>query len=162
MHDELLAGEGPSMLISMSTTRSGNWFWQSVIANLEQKIVQGKGLFLEHFPTIHNDDALKFNHLLALTRTMIEAGNTMQDTEYEKQDIKGFFDALSMKWHEMLEKDDELLGLNLEGEHITSRLGLYSMLCFYQSKFEVYLREVNDDGEEESEDVEFDPFPLDG
>jgi hypothetical protein len=123
-------------------------------------IVDGRELYPEEFPTINNNDSLKFCHLLAFTSMLIEADGMIQDTEYTWKEIKEFFSSLSMQWRSMLLKSDQILGLGLESDAAgVARQGLYLMLEFYQSKFHDFMREIReekepDDNDEEDEDEE--------
>jgi hypothetical protein len=167
LYSEFL-GRGGNSRISMITTRHGNVFWDTAIAYLQKVIMNGQDLCLGGFPTISNNDSLEFCHLLAFTRTLIEADELIQDTEYAWDEIKEFFNSLSMQWRSLLLKSDEVLGLGLEGDATgLSREGLYLMLEFYQSKFHFYMTEIRDDyheedeaADDEAEDFRFAPFPL--
>jgi len=150
------------------TTHSGNKFWEAVFAYFLKTIVKGRHLFLEDFPTIPNKDSLQLCLLLGLTRTLIEsAEDFFLDHEYPMTDIKDFFDALSIQWRKVLLESDETLGLGTAGDPDSgsaSREGLYVMLDFYSSRFELCFTDMVDvlGDNEDHDDVgtfEFAPFP---
>eukprot|EP00985_Skeletonema_marinoi_P011248 scaffold5329_cov126-Skeletonema_marinoi.AAC.3 len=150
------------------TTHSGNKFWEAVFAYFLKTIVKGRHLFLEDFPTIPNKDSLQLCLLLGLTRTLIEsAEDFFLDHEYPMTDIKDFFDALSTQWRKVLLESDETLGLGTAGDPDSgsaSREGLYVMLDFYSSRFELCFSDMVDvlGDNEDHDDVgtfEFAPFP---
>eukprot|EP00956_Cyclotella_meneghiniana_P030861 scaffold79185_cov75-Cyclotella_meneghiniana.AAC.1 len=174
IRDELL---DTSSGIRFVTTHSVNIFWQSVLSFFEREIERKvEDSRLEEYASIQNLDSLRFCHLLALTRILIEEGDSSQDTDYSPEDIKLFFDSLSNEWRSILSKSDEVLGLGLDRRvPDASREGLYCMLGFYEAKFgrffydmSSYLNEDEDDDDEEDEDEEdgaeervirFAPFP---
>jgi hypothetical protein len=169
LYNEFLDQDGHSR-IRMFTTRSGNIFWENVIDYLQRVIVKGRDLYPEDCPTINNNDSLKFCHLLAFTRMLIEADGLIQDTEYGWIEIKEFFSSLSMQWRSVLLESDQVLGLGLEDDAGVARQGLYLMLEFYQPKFHDFMSEIREDEEpdandedDEPDENEFAPFPpLDG
>ncbi|KAL7434494.1 hypothetical protein ACHAXM_004184 [Skeletonema potamos] len=149
--------------IRFTTTRSGNTFWQAVLAYFQKVIVKGRHSYLDQYPSIPNEDSLKLCLLLGLTRTLIESEESFQDTEYTKKEIKEFFDSLSSKWRSVLSESDDVLGLGMAGNldsNSASREGLYVMLEFYRSKFDFYFSDMEDGQDDEDlGEFEFDPFP---
>lgn len=131
-------GEDPRIRsrLQSGTTDAGNIFWNLVLEEIPTKIKPEKCW------------SKKMCHLLALTRTILDADHLLVDHEYPMKDIKKFVKDLSSFWHRVLAKDNRTLGLGLtdnqempENCPSSSREALKAMLRFHALKFEKKMKQ---------------------